>query len=61
MDKDHTEKLIKNYGADAICPRCERMVLSYEPSAHIGDDLYHLQCALDEQDEIGMDDFTNER
>ena len=60
MDKPHQDKLIKNYGAIAICPRCERMILLYEPSAYIDDDIYHLQCAMDEQDEIGMDDFTNE-
>lgn len=39
----------------SICPWCERPVLSFEPNAEVDGELMHLECALAEQDETGMD------
>jgi len=41
---------------DGICPRCERPILSFESSAEMDGEIYHTPCAMEEMDEIGMDD-----
>jgi hypothetical protein len=38
-----------------VCPRCDRPIVPMEKSVEMDDDELHLACALEELDEIGMD------
>jgi hypothetical protein len=42
----------------AICPRCNREVKNQEiGKARIDGEFAHVKCALEDMDEVGMDDF----
>lgn len=40
----------------AECPWCERVISGHESTATVDGELMHLECALEEADEVGMDD-----
>ena len=55
-DLGSVEKSSWTNGVDGWCPRCERAILGYELSTEYDGELFHIDCAADEMDEICFDD-----
>lgn len=52
---DHNEKITIYEQED--CCRCDAPIEAWQPKGMIDGEPAHAQCALDEMDETGMDDF----